>query len=169
LSLRTWLVAAHTKPFSAEIRSYEQEEFFMRKIIAILSLWFCMVCPATAGDLSPQDKQTVQGVITDQLKAFAAEDGDKAFSFAAPLIRNAFSDANTFMQMVKRGYEPVYRNKNYVFGESFTDQLGRPAQKVTLTAVDGRRYEAIYTLEQQNDGSWKISGCYLVPIPETGA
>jgi hypothetical protein len=141
----------------------------MRKFAAALFVCVCLMSSAFAEELSPLDKQATQSVITDQLNAFAADDGSKAFSFAAPLIRNSFSDAETFMRMVKNGYAPVYRNKNHVFGESFTDQLGRPAQRVTLTAVDGRRYEAIYTLEKQPNGTWKISGCFLTPVPEVGA
>lgn len=34
-----------------------------------------------------------------------------------------------------------------------------------LTALDGKRYEALYTMERQPDGAWKIAGCVLIAIP----
>ncbi len=140
----------------------------MNRIGASIFAFAVLAGTAFADELSRQDQQSMQSVITEQLQAFAVDNGDKAFSFAAPLIKEAFSDTDTFMLMVKRGYGPAYRNKSYSFGESFVDHMARPSQRVRLTALDGKGYEAIYTLERQADGSWKISGCHLVPVSDPG-
>jgi hypothetical protein len=34
---------------------------------------------------------------------------------------------------------------------------------VFLVGPDGKSYVAVYTFQRQPDGSWRISGCYLVP------
>ncbi len=40
---------------------------------------------------------------------------------------------------------------------------GTPTQKVFIIGPDGAPVMALYPMEQQADGTWKISGCYLVP------
>jgi hypothetical protein len=140
----------------------------MRILIAAILSVFLLV-PAFAQAPSDTDKAAIEAVIDGQLKAFAADNGAGAYEFAAPIIKGVFPDAETFMSMVKRGYEPVYRNKTYSFGETFQDNQGRPAQRVVITAADGKRYEAVYSMEKQPDGSWKIAGCYLIKIQDLDA
>jgi Domain of unknown function (DUF4864) len=113
---------------------------------------------------SADDKSSIQSVIESQLNAFAADNGEQAYSHAAPIVKQAFPTADIFMTMVKRGYAPVYRNTGRVYGDVFTDSIGRPAMRVVLTGQDGKRYEAIYSMQQQPDGSWQIAGCSIIPI-----
>jgi hypothetical protein len=107
----------------------------------------------------------IKTVIEAQLNAFAADDGAQAYSYAAPIVRQVFPTADMFMAMVKKGYQPVYRNTDRTFGKVTEDSLGRPAMRVVLIGQDGQRYEAIYAMEQQKDGTWKIAGCTIVTIP----
>jgi Domain of unknown function (DUF4864) len=111
------------------------------------------------------DKDEIKSVIENQLNAFAADDGSKAYSYAAPIVQRAFPTVEVFMNMVTKGYPPVYRNTSRIFGDVFQDGLGRPAMRVVLTGQDGKRYEAIYSMEKQQDGTWKISGCVVLVIP----
>ena len=62
-----------------------------------------------APDVSAADAKAVRSVIEAQLAAFAADDADKAFSFAAPGIRAMFITAERFLSMVREGYPVVYR------------------------------------------------------------
>jgi Domain of unknown function (DUF4864) len=39
---------------------------------------------------------------------------------------------------------------------------GKIAQRVHIIDADGEAWEALYTLEQQPDGSVKITGCVLL-------
>lgn len=111
------------------------------------------------------DKDTIKSIIESQLNAFAADDGAKAYSYAAPIVQNVFPTVENFMTMVTKGYPPVYRNTKRIYGDVFEDGLGRPAMRVVLTGEDGKRYEAIYSMEQQPDGNWKIAGCVVLVIP----
>ena len=65
------------------------------------------------------------------------------------------------MSMVRNGYAPVYRHKSFEFGESKTDG-GWITQRVHIIDANGEAWEALYTLEQQADGSYKITGCSLL-------
>jgi len=107
-------------------------------------------------------------IISEQIAAFNADDGNKAWSFAAPLIKQLFPTPDVFMSMVKKGYQPVYRQQSFQFGE-VTETAGRPTQHVTIVDVNGKVWTALYTMERQPDGTWKISGCILVQMPGVGA
>ncbi len=139
----------------------------MLRIVTALLFALIFLAPVHAEDLSPQDKSAVQQVISGQLEAFKSDNGPLAFSFAAPTITGIFNTPENFMAMVKRGYAPIYSNQKYTFGSVAVDSLGRQIQHVTITAADGKRYEAVYALQKQPDGNWKIAGCTLVEIPGT--
>ena len=91
----------------------------------------------------------------------AGDDAATAYSFAAPQIHGLFPQAELFMSMVQRGYPPVYRHKSFEFGESRSEG-GWIAQRVHIVDANGEPWEALYTLEQQPDGSLKITGCTLL-------
>jgi hypothetical protein len=117
-----------------------------------------MASLAFAGDAEIKSAQTV---IDSQLKAFIANDGATAYSFAAPNVKQIFPTVDTFMNMVTNGYAPVRRPRSYAFGK--VEQTGPSSivQQVLIVGPDGKDYEAVYTLQQQSDGSFKITGCSL--------
>lgn len=138
------------------------------KIASRLFLLFTVVFfSCTAQAQTADDQQAMQQVVEGQLSALAVDDGGKAYSFAAPLVHQVFPTVDVFMAMVKGGYRPVYRNSEHHFGAVAPDTLGRPAVHVMLKAEDGKHWEAVYSMEQQADGSWKIAGCYLREVPGT--
>jgi len=128
----------------------------MRAIVLLLVFLLGLAAPAAADDVS-----AAQSVILAQEQAFGREDAAAAYSHAAPEIRQQFPQADSFMQMVQRGYPPVYRHKSFEFGEARSDG-GRVAQRVHIVDDNGEVWEAMYTLEQQPDGSLKITGCSLL-------
>ncbi len=136
----------------------------LRSILAVL-LWGFISVAAFAQSISEAEKSEFQRIITAQISAFRADDGPTAYSFAAPVIRNIFPTPEIFMSMVKQGYPQVYRPQAFNFTEALIDPLGRPAQKMLVVGPDGKTYEALYSMEKQPDGTWRISGCTLLEIP----
>jgi hypothetical protein len=128
----------------------------MRALILIAALLFSSALPARAADVA-----AAQDVIRAQEQAFARGDAAAAYSHAAPAIREVFPHAEIFMQMVRQAYPPVYRHRSFEFGEAKVSG-GHVAQRVLIVDDDGQAWEALYTLEQQPDGSLKITGCSLV-------
>jgi len=112
--------------------------------------------PACAADVT-----AAQGVIRAQEQAFARDDAAAAYSHAAPAIREIFPAPDIFMSMVQNGYAPVYRHKSFEFGESRSEG-NWISQHVHIIDANGEAWEALYTLEQQADGSYKITGCSLL-------
>jgi ketosteroid isomerase-like protein len=124
-----------------------------------------MALSATPVAMAASEQDQIKAVIESQLNAFAVDDGAQALTFAAPIVQQIFKTPEQFMAMVKKGYQPVYRNSARVFGAVIEDGLGRPSMRVVLTGADGKRYEALYAMEKQQDGSWKIAGCILLQVP----
>jgi hypothetical protein len=109
------------------------------------------------------DVATAQGVIRAQEQAFVRDDAAAAYSYAAPAIREIFPAPDIFMSMVQNGYAPVYRHKSFEFGDSKSEG-NWISQRVHIVDANGEAWEALYTLKQQGDGSYKITGCSLLKV-----
>jgi hypothetical protein len=129
----------------------------MRAFVLFTALLIGLAAPACAAN----DVATAQGVITSQVEAFGRDDAATAYSYAAPGIQGMFPQPDIFLSMVQRNYAPVYRHKSFKFGEAQVAD-GKIAQRVHILDADGEAWEALYTLEQQPDGSLKIIGCVLI-------
>ena len=127
------------------------------RIAALLFVLLLCAAPAHATD----DVANAQGVIRAQEQALSRSDAAAAYSYASPAIRKLFPQAGIFMSMVQNSYAPIWRHKSFEFGEAQAsgDQI---AQRVHIIDADGQAWEALYTLEQQPDGSVKITGCVLL-------
>ena len=128
----------------------------MRAIVLLLVFLFGVSAPAFADDVS-----AAQGVIRAQEQAFSRDDAAAAYAHAAPEIKQLFPQPEIFLQMVQQAYPPVHRHKSFEFGEARAAG-GRIAQRVHIVDDNGEAWEAMYTLEQQSDGSLKITGCSLL-------
>ena len=127
------------------------------RAVAVLLIAVLFALPASAAD----DIAAAQDVIRSQEQAFVHDDAAAAYSYAAPAIREIFPGADIFMFMVQKQYAPVYRHRSFEFGESRTEGSWI-AQRVHIVDANGEAWEALYTLEQQGDGSFKITGCTLL-------
>ncbi len=137
----------------------------MQRAAAIIAL-LCFVLPAAAqtmpSTVGEADRQAIRMVIEEQLGAFQRDDAQAAFAQATPNIQAIFQTPDRFMRMVRGGYQPVYRPRQVEFRD-IIDIDGAPTQRVFIIGPDGVPVIALYPMEQQADGTWKIGGCYLVP------
>jgi Domain of unknown function (DUF4864) len=111
---------------------------------------------------SASDWTEIKRVIAAQRDALVAGDGERAFSFAAPSIRSHFGDVATFMRMVQQGYRALV-DARYV---EFLDGAvigGDVVQPLRLVLPDGTVLVAIYGMQRQPDGAWRISSCVIAP------
>jgi hypothetical protein len=129
-----------------------------RAVFAFAVVPFILASSAFAGDA---EVKAAQATIDSQLKAFIADDGAAAYSFAAPNVKRIFPTVDTFMNMVTNGYPPVRKPQTYSFGKVQEMSPTSIIQQVLIVGPDGKDYEAVYTLEQQPDGSFLITGCSL--------
>ncbi|MDF3073761.1 MAG: hypothetical protein K0S54_1428 [Alphaproteobacteria bacterium] len=136
----------------------------MRRSLAWLLaalLFVAMPSLAPAQDIAAGDRTAIQSVIDRQIAAFRRDDGREAFSYAAPDLQAQLGSAEIFMGMVRTGYAPVYRPRSYQFRELKTID-GAITQQVHVVGPDGVARLALYFMQQQKDGSWRVSGCVLL-------
>jgi hypothetical protein len=132
------------------------------RVLLVLFVILGLGGPAAAQ--SDADRAAVQSVIEQQIQAFLRNDAATAYSFAAPGIKLMFPTQDIFMRMVQQGYPQVYRPRSHEFGE-LAAKAGHLEQYVDIVDANGEFWTALYTLEMQADGSWKITGCYIVKKP----
>lgn len=102
------------------------------------------------------------------MSAFRADDGPRAFSHAAPGIQTMFGGPDNFMNMVRRGYQQVYRPSAVEFRDLTADGATL-VQRVYVIGPDGKAAIARYFMQQQPDGAWKISGVVMEAIEDFSA
>lgn len=111
-----------------------------------------------AGALNAEDEKNIRVVVQGQLDALANDDAAKAFSFAAPNVREAFGTAPRFLDMVQRGYPVVIRPATVGFLK--VEGKNKLAfQRVQMTDQAGDHWLATYSLARQKNGEWRITGC----------
>lgn len=129
------------------------------RVLLVFFVFLGFNLPAAAQ--SEADRAAVQSVIEQQIQAFLSDDAATAYSFASPGIKAMFPTEDIFMRMVQQGYPQVYRPRSHQFGELIAKD-GHLEQTVDIVDADGAFWTALYTLEQQSDGSWKITGCSII-------
>jgi Domain of unknown function (DUF4864) len=118
---------------------------------------------ASAAVLAEPDASAVRQVVEAQLDAFAADDAERAFSYASASIRAQFGDADNFMAMVRGGYPMVVRPAAVLFFQvqAVDGADGTVSQPVQLRDREGRLWIATYLLERQAGAGWRINGCVV--------
>ena len=134
-------------------------------VLAFVLLLFAALPLQVSADA---DGDAIRDVISRQIEAFRADDGELAFSFAAPVIRSKFGTADNFMTMVRTGYPDVYRPKAVEFRD-LKREGERLVQDVWFLGTGGDSTIGTYFMERQEDGSWKIAGVHMRRAPSLGA
>lgn len=117
-----------------------------------------------AAEISREDALAIRAVIAEQLDAFAKDDARHAFSLATAGIRARFGTPEVFIDMVRTAYPVVYRPKTVQFEEpAIVD--GELFQPVKMTDTEGRAWIALYPMQREADGRWRINGCQLARLP----
>lgn len=128
-------------------------------------LGFVLVVPNAFADQKTLPSEA-RVVIEKQLEAIAHDDADAAYGLTSPSLREKFTDATSFLSMVKSNYAPVYRHRSLEFGVTARegDQLG---QAMTIIDNDNQVWSVIYLLGLQPDGTWRTTGCVLSKSPQS--
>jgi len=134
------------------------------RLLAFSGLWifasFFGAYAQVSNSVQPEERAAVRSVIEGQLSAFAADDADRAFSFASQNIQEMFITARNFLNMVRTAYPVVYRPAGLSF-QVPVKQGDDVWQAVQMRDAKGVDWVALYNLQRQANGAWKINGCVL--------
>ena len=122
------------------------------------------IAPSTAAEpaVRAADWKAIRAVIAQQRSALLAGDAGKAFGYASPGIKAQFGDAPTFLAMVRAGYPALLTARYVEFLEGAVID-GTVIQPLRLIDSDNTVRVALYTMERQQNGIWRISGCHIAP------
>ena len=124
----------------------------MRHMIATALTVLALIWgPATNAQEGP-----IRDVISAQIKAFEADDFDRAFSYASPTIQQIFGDADRFGVMVQRGFPMVWRPADVQF-LALETRDGQLLQDVLIRDKAGASHVLEYEMLAGESG-WKING-----------
>jgi hypothetical protein len=136
----------------------------MRIVLALALAWLCGT--AQAAPVTSADAAEIRAVIHRQLDAFRRDDAPGAFALVSPNVRQAFGTPERFLDVVRMAYRAVYRPAGVTFLEMLV--MGEDVvQPVQIRDRSGTLWLAYYGMQKQGDGSWKTSGCRLVPPVRT--
>jgi hypothetical protein len=128
------------------------------------------VVPAPVWEKAPQ--QVVKAVtvsITDQLKAFKANNYAKASFYQSAAMKQNFASVDDFRTMMRQTYPEFANFKSVTFGPMFSTIDRQQVQApVILTGADGVKVAAIYLLTNENGGyrvAGVVGGAHGAPAP----
>lgn len=95
------------------------------------------------------------------------DDVGSAYAFATPAVQRTFPEPRLFLEMVKRKLPPVYRPGNYAFGRALSETDGGTiAQELLITGPKGKDWRAVYVLQRQDDGNYRVNGVRLSKLDD---
>lgn len=134
----------------------------MRRLIAVLVLLVPWGFSAAAAE-----KDRITSVIAAQIEAFRAEDYGRAFEYASPSIRSLFGTAETFGDMVERGYPMVVGPKDVRYLD-LREVAGSQWQRVLIRDRNGLLHLLDYQMVERGS-DWKINAVQILRAPEGSA
>jgi hypothetical protein len=138
-----------------------------RSVLFCLALALCISqAKATPGHISSSDLAQIHQVIHRQIDAFRRDDAQGAFALVSPSVQHSFRTPQRFLDVVRMAYRAVYRPASIVFLDLLV-MSGEVVQQVQLTDRGGSLWMAYFSMERQNDGSWRMNGCHLVQPART--
>ena len=105
---------------------------------------------------------SIRDVIRQQIEAFKRNEISAAFDLATPEIQDQFRTSDIFFQMVIKNYAVILTHKTWNFGNLTKIRNEEYIQTVNFYEKDGRVLKALYIMEQQPEGTWRIGGCKLI-------
>jgi hypothetical protein len=136
-----------------------------RVVVLLLSLAGSFSAGAQ-GRVTGADLLEIRAVINRQIDAFRRDDALGAFALASPGVQSAFGTPQRFLEVVRMAYRAVYRPARVSFLEPMV-LSGDVVQQLQVTDRAGNVWLAYYSMQRQDDGSWRTNGCHLVQPART--
>lgn len=131
------------------------------KYLLWLALLFSAGVTSVEARVSSADLAEIRGVINRQIDAFRRDDASGAFALVSPGVQSSFGTPERFLDAVRMAYRAVYRPSRVAFLDLMVIS-GDVVQQVQVTDREGGVWVAYFSMQRQEDGSWRTNGCHLV-------
>lgn len=135
----------------------------LRWVVAVVLLHSSSVFADESFWPTAQEWSDIRQVIQSQLDAFQRDDGEASYALAAPSVKERFPTPEAFNKMVRDNYSPIYNLREVKFLTPSIAQ-GRILQGIQFLSDENQLLLAVFTMERQQDKSWKVKACNLMPI-----
>lgn len=116
---------------------------------------------AAIDTISAADAVAIHDAVRTQMNALSNDDADGAFELTTQEKRHLIGSSDRFLRMMKEEYNPLYRHLGVIFSSpEIVD--GDAVQVVRVTDGAGKVWLAVFWMQQEGDGVWKIDGCHLL-------
>ena len=121
-----------------------------------------IAAPAPDPGLPAAEWKMIKDVIGAQVAALKKEDGARAFGFATRSLQLQFENVDNFMRMVHAGYQALIDARYTEFLDGAVVE-GQVVQPLRLVLRDNTVLVALYQMQKDDAGRWRIAGCLLAP------
>jgi Domain of unknown function (DUF4864) len=146
------VLVVHTLRHGQRHRRHRALSLVLTSTVVALSGW-TMALPV-------EENTAIRRVVEQQLEAFAVDDAVTAFALTTPAMHQRFGVAERFVELVRQEYAVVYRPAAVKYFAA--DEVGgKVYQPVELRDDRGDYWLAMYEMQRQRDGGWRINGSVL--------
>lgn len=129
-------------------------------LTGLLTAWQPVQAALPAATLPAADVEAIHQAVQRQLDALKKGDAAGAFALTTDDTRNRLGTPDKFLQVIKEQYDPVYRHRLAMLSTIHVIN-GKVYQLVRLTDQESHVWVAIYAVNKDKQGAWKIDGCEL--------
>lgn len=131
------------------------------RILLSLILTMLMLLPAIGQETASETPW--RAAIDGQIQALRANDGAAALAFAGAAFRAIYKDdpAKFAGDITRSGYGPITQSRSHSFGAFRQVAPGAAVQVVEFVDRDGRVWEALYQLADEDGEGWRVEGVVL--------
>ncbi len=135
-------------------------------VLRALALVLMLAVPAHADESDTPDarRAAAHALLAEHLHALARDDAATAYAHLAPNLQAIFPTPGEFLDIVRSRFAPVYQPKRFEFREGFETGDHMVVPVYLVGRHDGTAL-AIYGLQRQENGDWRITACNLAGAP----
>ena len=130
--------------------------------LAAMLLCFPLAAARAEATLPDAEWTAIKAIIAGAARRVEGRRRQEGVRVRGAGIRQQFGDAANFLTMVRTAYGALIAARYTEFLEGALID-GSVIQPLRLVAPDNSVRVALYTMQKQPDGRWKISGCVLAP------
>ena len=106
------------------------------------------------------ERKAATASIEAQLKAFKADDYEKAAKYQSAGLRDQFRTVEEFRRAIREGYPQFANYKSVTFGEARCDEKGDALQiQATVTGQDGVTVRGVYIMVRE-EGEYRVTSVF---------
>jgi hypothetical protein len=139
----------------------------MKLILAATTLLGGLAVPAWIDNaavidgISDGDAKAIQVAVRSQIEALSVNDAVGAFQLATLDRQSRIGSPDKFLSLIKKHYQPLHQHLLVLYSRPAVVK-GETFQAVRVTDKSSHVWLAVFQMQAEQGGRWKIDACYLL-------